>query len=190
MATDESTSRATATLVVTVSETCLTDERAINIELNEILNNDRTCFTAGQRVYIRVFPQPEDLDYTIGNTNGVIIADPGNDGLLEVEDEYVQITDGTGNLSYPLHSIDSIEWHGDAPCPLASVSYSVGQKAIQCSTGTCTDSPEDELAEGVCDVTYGVLKISYKSLFKSYYAIANEYGTILIYAYENLADDV
>jgi hypothetical protein len=190
-----STARATGTLTITVVDSCAIAAdvaNAITIELDDDLNNEKTCFTPGERIYLRVYGTPTELSYAIRNTYGSIIANPGGSGLSEHE-EYVTITEGSGSTQYPIHQMDSIAWHGDSPCPIGSVEYNVtvfsgGYKYLRCTEGSCSGSPDDNPEPdetGICDVTYGVLKVEYKSYYESFYAIADAAGRILVYAYED-----
>jgi hypothetical protein len=188
MASKEEIPRAKATLLIEIKDTCLETAVTITIELDVEANKEQTCFTPGQQVYLRVYTEPQGMQYTIGNTYGAMVAHPEKDGLSEHE-EYIEVVDGVASLGYPLNRIISVEWWGRVPCPIATVQFMVGQRAFKCGEGACSSSPED-YDTGICKVTYGVLKIKYNSLFKSYAAIANKAGKILIYAYEYLTGDV
>jgi len=200
--------RTTGTLTITVVETCattLTD--AIQIELDDNINAD-TCFLKNQDIFLRLFFSPLTLgdDKTVDITSGVInpysgangrtfSVNTGDDnklysysdggGLVTLTEE-ILITDGAGSTTYPIYSVGSVDWVGDEPCSVESVSWSQGRNSLSCPQ--CAGSPAG--ATGQCSVTYGYIRITYTAKFECYVCNSPEAGKVLVFAYENLATDV
>jgi hypothetical protein len=175
------TTRTTGSLTVTVQESCITlaDDKEIKIELDDDLNGGVTCFEPNQDIYLRFYLSPQGLSITAETTNGSLYA-TGGGGTSEHTEE-VTITDGEGSASYPINSISSIEWVGNAPCSVGAIEYETGRKYLSCPS--CSGSPEGGSS---CEVTYGVVRITYTSLYKTYVLNVPEAGKVVVYAYENL----
>ena len=177
------TSRTVGSLSVTITESCLslTDNKQIKIELDDDLNNGETCFEPNTDIFLRFYLTPQDLSITAEVTNGTLYATGG--GGLSDHEEDITITDGEGSASYPIESVSSIEWLGRAQCDIGDVTYDTGYSHLNCPTGECTGSPE---GDDSCDVTYGVIRITYTSRYINYVVNVPEAGKAVIYAYENL----
>jgi len=178
------TSRATGTLTIDIVESCITvtDDHEIDIEID----GDISCFVPGQSIPLRIYPTPDTLSFTVKNTFGSVVADSGSNGT-SVHEEYIEVKDGAATTEYPIYSVDSISWHGnDAPCSTANITWTKGYKYLRCTDGSCTGSPDDTGTAGICDITWGVLKVNYRAFYKGYVANATEAGKIIIYAYENI----
>jgi len=175
------TSRATGSLTVTVQESCITlaEDKQIKIELDDVLNGGRTCFEPNEDIYLRFYLTPQGLSFTAETTNGTLYA-TGSGGLTEHTEE-VTISDGEGSTSYPIDSITSREWLGNAPCSIGAVEWAVGRSYLNCPS--CSGSPEGGSS---CEVTYGVIRISYKARYVGYVLNVPEAGKVVVYAYENI----
>lgn len=175
------TSRTVGSLTVTVAETCITlaDDKQIKIELDDILNGGLTCFEPNSDIYLRFYLTPQSLSITTETTNGTLYA-TGGGGYTDHTEEVV-ISDGEGSTSYPIDSISSKEWLGDAPCAIGAIEWAVGRSYLNCPT--CSGSPE---GGDVCETTYGVIRITYRAKYVGYVLNVPEAGKVVVYAYENL----
>lgn len=179
-------SRVSATLQVEIVASCVSDTKrakSIQLELDADLNTE-TCFTPGTDVYVMLFPSPYSLSYSVKISLGTIFRNSGNDGYARYT-EYVSITNGEGSTSKPMHTIESYEWIGTAPCSIGQLQFDTsGYKFFKCEA--CSGSPECEKS---CDVVNGVLKVTYLSLFHSYVINVPTADTTIITAYENISGD-
>ena len=180
-------SRASATLTVEIVASCVTDTaraHSIQLELDDDLNGGNTCFTTNTPVYIMLFPSPYSLDFSVDISYGTIESNQADDGFVRYT-EYVTISDGEGSSSKPIHTLESYEWIGRAPCPISQLQFDTsGYKFFKCNV--CSGSPE---CGDSCEVVNGVLKITYLSLFKSYVINVPAAETVVITAYEDLSVD-
>lgn len=179
-------SRTTGSLTVTITESCITlaDDKQIKIELDEVLNNEATCFEPNTDIYLRFYLTPQDLSITANVTNGTLYATGG--GGVTTHTEEVTITDGEGNTSYPIDAISSIEWVGRAPCGIGDVDWGVGRSYLVCPTAGCTGLPHSPEGVPSCEVTYGVIRITYTARYIGYVLNVPEAGKAIVYAYENI----
>ena len=180
------TSRTTGSLAVTITESCITlaDDKQIKIELDDVLNNGETCFEPNTDIYLRFYLTPQDLSITAGITNGTLYATGGGGTTDHTED--VTITDGEGTVGYPIDAVSSIAWLGKAPCGIGDVNWDVGRSYLTCPVGECSGLPESPEGEDSCEVTYGVIRITYTSRYVGYIINVPEAGKAIVYAYENL----
>jgi hypothetical protein len=176
--------RTTATLTVDIVESCVDVSPLIQMELDEDLNGGVTCFTPNSDIYFMLFPSPQSLDYSIKISHGSITRNYSGDGFVRYS-EYVTITDGDGNATHPIHTLESYEWIGTAPCPLNQLQFDTsGYRSFSCTS--CSGSPDCGTS---CEVVNGILKITYLSQFHSYVITVPSADTVLITAYENLSGD-
>lgn len=177
------TSRTVGSLSVTITESCLTlaDDKQIKIELDDVLNNEQTCFEPNSDIYLRFYLTPQSLSITAEVTNGTLYATGSGGTTTHTED--VTITDGEGSTGYPINSVSSIEWLGTAPCSIGDVNWDVGRSYLNCPTGDCSGSPDGGSS---CEVTYGVIRITYTSKYVGYVINVPEAGKAIVYAYENI----
>jgi len=172
--------RTTGSLTVTIEASCAADAaELIRIELDEDLNGGRTCFEPNQDIYLRLYTSPTDLDLTLAVTLGSISIVGGG---VSSHEESITVQDGEGNAGYPIKAISSKEWHGNAPCPAASVTFTAGYTQLLCPTENCSGSP---LGDDTCEITYGVLDVDYTSDYRSLVLNVSEPGDVIVYAYAN-----
>lgn len=180
-------SRASATLQVEIAASCVTDTartHSIQLELDSDLNDGVTCFTPNTDVYVMLFPSPYSMDYLVDITYGTISRNYSDDGFVRYT-EYVAVTNGEGSANKPIHTLESYEWIGDAPCAIGQLQFDTsGYKFFKCNV--CSGSPE---CGDSCDAVNGVLKITYLSLFHSYVINVPAVSEVLITAYESLSGD-
>lgn len=136
----------------------------LNIELDD--DYDQTCIVANQEVYIRIYPSPIDLLYTFDVTMGTFIH---RGQYASTHTETINVLDGNSSVNYPINEITTSQWIGR---DLGTFDHAQGYTNINVPTGG-----------------YGVLEITYTSLYDSYIFRSSSLGTILLYALEDIIEE-
>ena len=130
---------------VTIEFVAVTVAAELILQLDSVMNDEKTSFEYGEKAYFQAFSYPVSMVLALTPTDGVI-SNEGS-GTSDEEDEIVTFVDSDEeSVSKPVLSITSYNWLGTS---LGSVA-SDGTKIITSVKGT------------------GVLKITYTSNFRRY----------------------
>jgi hypothetical protein len=145
------------------SEDVIRSDSDLRIELDP--DYDQTCIQANKEAYIRVYSSPQGLNYAFDTSLGSFIS---RGSMSATFTETLIVNDGNANTAYPINTITTSQWIGDN---LGSFDHEKGYNNINVPTGG-----------------YGVLQITYTSIYDSYIVIVGEAGTALLYALENISE--